>query len=77
MQADDYLETGRLRAYAAPRPSLFGFSGSGTVPAAELLGALALALATAAAPLVLSAALLRWVAVGQPALMSFRSGRSS
>lgn len=47
--------------------------GSGGVPAIELVGALSVALASAAAALVLSAALLRRVAVGQPAVMLVRS----
>lgn len=47
--------------------------GSGGVPAIELVGALSVALLTAAAALVMSAALLRRVAVGQPAVMLFRS----
>jgi ABC-2 type transport system permease protein len=47
--------------------------GSGGVPAMEMVGALSVALLTAAAALVLSAALLRRVTVGQPAVMLFRS----
>jgi ABC-2 type transport system permease protein len=42
--------------------------GIGDVPPGELLGPLALALATAAALLVASSALLRRIAVGQPAI---------
>lgn len=47
--------------------------GTGGVPAMEMIGALSVALLSAAAVLVLAAALLRRVAVGQPALMWFRS----